>query len=77
MLAIVRKIKTFRHVSNFCNHCTKNHAWVCNCGHSHDQHLLYGPCLHCKDCETYNQSGQRMLGEPQDQFEYRVLRRRN
>lgn len=47
-----------------CRYCVKDHHVVCDCGHPHDHHLLFGHCrrVGCK-CERYSQVMQRLPGE--------------
>lgn len=74
-VGVRRKHKMFTHVRVTCFYCERDHAWVCNCGHKHTEHTLFGGCTQC-DCDRYDQSGRRMFGETQEDFEKRTLRKR-
>lgn len=68
------KPKPFIHVKYNCYYCEREHSFVCNCGHRHDEHSQFGGCqIPGCDCSKYDQTRQRMWGESKEEFDNRTL----
>jgi len=57
-----------------CIYCDNGHIYVCDCGHSHNDHVQGGGCKHrgC-ECQQYSQRRQRLPEETTKQFEARIV----
>jgi len=76
--AVRERQKPFIHVRYSCLICPCDHAYVCNCGHRHDEHMQSSGCqVEGCQCTQYDQTRQRMVGESQEMFDKRTLSKRS